>query len=290
MPLDDPKEQIQEKTEVSQNEQENTDIVQKPESPKFSWKNYKAIAHALGEIDGIDYTNSKEAFLSSYEKGIRLFEMDLTQTSDGVWVCRHSWSQPMGQWQGEEKKILTAKEFLAQPLYGKYTPMTFEEFLIFLKDYPDAYVLLDSKQYSIRNYRRTLEDYSEYIKIAQNAGVQEVLKQLIPEIYNQVMFSGTALLYEFPSYIYSLWQEYSIEEIKKIADFCIEKKIPAVTVSYRYWTEEVQEIFESQGLLVYVYTVNEISEAKKFMESGVSGVCSDSLLDKDLEIKKEKKE
>lgn len=259
-------------------------------TPEFSWKNYKAIAHALGGLDGKSYLNSKESFLSSYEKGIRLFEVDLTRTQDGVWICRHNWTQSLGQWQGEEQKVLTAEEFLTTPIYGKYTPMSLEDLLVLLKDYQDAFVLLDSKQYSIRNYRRTLEDYSEYVKIAQNAGAGEVLGQLIPEIYNDAMFSGTALLYDFPSYIYSLWQEYSLKELKEIAVFCKEKKIPAVTVYYKYWTEEVQEIFEKQGILVYVYTVNGVSQAKKFMENGVAGICSDTLLDKDLEIKKENKE
>lgn len=259
-------------------------------TPDFSWKNYKAIAHALGGLDGKSYLNSKESFISSYEKGVRLFEVDLTKTSDGVWVCRHNWNKPLGQWKGEDKKVLTAEEFLERPIYGKYTPMSLEDFFVLLKDYPDAFVLLDSKQYSIRNYRRTLDDYSEYVKIAQNAGAEKVLAQLIPEIYNQAMFSGTALIYDFPSYIYSLWQEYSMEEIKEIAVFCKEKKIPAVTVYSKYWTEEIQEIFEKHGLQVYVYTVNEVSEAKKFMENGVAGICSDTLLDKDLEIKKENKE
>lgn len=258
--------------------------------PDFSWNNYKVIAHALGGLDGKSYLNSRESFISSYKKGVRLFEVDLTKTSDGVWVCRHNWNKSLGQWQGEEKMILTAEEFLERPIYGKYTPMSLEDLLVLLKDYPDAFVLLDSKQYSIRNYRRTLDDYSEYVKIAQNAGAEKVLEQLIPEIYNQAMFSGTALIYDFPSYIYSLWQEYPLEKIKEIAAFCKEKKIPAVTVYSKYWTEEIQEIFEKHGLLVYVYTVNEESEAKKFMRNGVAGICSDILLDKDLGTKKENKE
>lgn len=257
-------------------------------APEFSWKNYRVAAHALGSLDGYSYLNARESFLSSYEKGIRLFEVDLTQTSDGVWVCRHSWNDSLGQWTEEGKKILTAEEFLTRPLYGKYTPMSLEDLMILLKDYPDAFVLLDSKQYSIRNYGRTADDYSEYIKIAQNADAEEVLGQLIPQIYNSAMFSGTALMYDFPSYLYSLWQEYSLEELQEIAVFCKEKKIPAVTVSSRYWSEEVQEIFEQQGIYVYVYTVNDSGEARKYIESGAAGVCSDSLLEKDLETKKGK--
>ena len=102
--------------------------------------------------------------------------------------------------------------------------MTLEDFFLLLKDYPDAYVLIDSKQYSLRNYQRTLEDYSDYVEIARNAGAGETLDRIIPEIYNEAMFPGTAMLYSFPSYVYSLWQEYSVEELEYIASFCKERE------------------------------------------------------------------
>ena len=51
----------------------------------FSWKDYRTIAHALGGMDGKDYLNSREGFLFMYEQGVRLFELDLSRTSDGVW-------------------------------------------------------------------------------------------------------------------------------------------------------------------------------------------------------------
>ena len=163
-------------------------------TPEFKWENYKTIAHALGGIGDKTYLNSKESFLSSYQMGCRLFEVDLTRTSDGVWVCRHSWNQSLGQWEGDEKNVLSSQEFLCRPIYGKYTPMTFEDLLVLLSDYPDAFVMLDSKQYSVRNYQKTLEDYADYMELAQDAGVPEVMGQIIPEIYNQAMFAGTALL------------------------------------------------------------------------------------------------
>ena len=41
------------------------------------------IAHALGEADGKIETNSKEAFLTSWQNGFRAVEADFTYTSDG---------------------------------------------------------------------------------------------------------------------------------------------------------------------------------------------------------------
>ncbi len=255
-------------------------------TPAFSWENYKTVAHALGGIGDKTYLNSKESFLASYQMGCRLFEVDLTKTSDGVWVCRHSWTQPMGQWEGDKARVLSEAEFLSSPIYKKYTPMTLADFLKLLKNYPDAFVMLDSKQYSVRSYQTTVEDYADYLEIAEAAGAEEVLDQIIPEIYTQPMFAGTALLYNFPTYIYSLWQEYSVKDLKKIASFCKEKGIPAATVYYKYWSEDVQDIFDKKGIKLYIYTVNDLKEAKEYMQKGAAGICSDYLQDRDLNLDK----
>ena len=248
----------------------------------FSWTDHRTIAHALGGLDGKEYLNSRESFLSMYNQGVRLLELDLSRTSVGVWVCRHNWNESMGQWEGTGKKVLTERAFTSNKIYGKYTPMTLEDFFLLLKDYPDAFVMIDSKQYSVRNYQMTLEDYCEYVEIAQAAGAGEVLNQIIPEIYNKAMFPGTAMIYSFPSYIYSLWQEYSTEDLEGIASFCREKKIPAATIYWKYWSYEAEEIFEKQGIHLYVYTVNDRNQARKYIAAGAEGICTDFLTTEDL--------
>ena len=100
------------------------------------------------------------------------------------------------------------------------------------------------------------------------------------------MFAGTALLYNFPTYIYSLWQEYSVKDLKEIASFCKEKGIPAATVYYKYWSEDVQDVFDKKGIKLYIYTVNDLKEAKEYMQKGVAGICSDYLQDRDLNLDK----
>ena len=53
--------------------------------------NYKLVAHALGAVDEVPYTNSLEAFLENYKKGLRVFEVDLIRGADGILVARHDW-------------------------------------------------------------------------------------------------------------------------------------------------------------------------------------------------------
>ena len=252
-------------------------------TPEFNWENYNIITHALGGLDGYTYLNSRESFINHYDKGCRFFEVDLSQTSDGVWVCRHNWKEPMGQWEGDKKKVLSAEEFLNTPIYGKYTPMSFEDLLKLLDEYPDAFVTIDSKQYSVRNYQRTLEDYAQYREIAINAGLEHTLGQIIPELYNSAMYSGTMLVYKVPAYLYSLWQEYSIEELNDIADFCQANQIQAVSLYCEYWSEDVQKIFDERDILVYIYTINDEEKAREYVKAGAKGVCTDTLISENLE-------
>ena len=252
-------------------------------TPEFNWENYNIITHALGGLDGYTYLNSRESFINHYDKGCRFFEVDLSQTSDGVWVCRHNWKEPIGQWEGDKKKVLSAEEFLNTPIYGKYTPMSFEDLLKLLDEYPDAFVTIDSKQYSVRNYQRTLEDYAQYREIAINAGLEHTLGQIIPELYNSAMYSGTMLVYKFPAYLYSLWQEYSIEELNDIADFCQANQIQAVSLYCEYWSEDVQKIFDERDILVYIYTINDEEKAREYVKAGAKGVCTDTLISENLE-------
>lgn len=55
------------------------------------------VAHALGEIDGESYTNSRQAFERSYERGFRVFEADLVQLADGtVWTVHDNYEERYG--------------------------------------------------------------------------------------------------------------------------------------------------------------------------------------------------
>lgn len=51
-------------------------------SNDIKWTDHTLVAHALGENGDKSYTNSYEAFIANYEKGQRLFEVDLQMTSD----------------------------------------------------------------------------------------------------------------------------------------------------------------------------------------------------------------
>ena len=84
------------------------------------------IAHACGEIDGYIYTNSLEALQRAATNGYRYIEADLLFTSDSVLVAAHSWEEfncmTGNAHRGDSAMML--KEFLAQRIHGRYTPLT----------------------------------------------------------------------------------------------------------------------------------------------------------------------
>ena len=81
------------------------------------------IAHAGGAIDGNIYTNSLEALNYSYEKGLRLFELDLQLSSDNKIVAVHSWKEWVKDTGYSGKIPPTEKDFLNYKIKGYLTPL-----------------------------------------------------------------------------------------------------------------------------------------------------------------------
>lgn len=101
------------------------------------------IAHAGGQIEGHNYTNSLEALEWSYQRGFRLFELDIIKTSDGHYVAAHDW---IG-WKykvGYEGKIPVSKtEFLKRKIHKKFTPLDMEAINDWFAAHPDAILVTD---------------------------------------------------------------------------------------------------------------------------------------------------
>ena len=81
---------------VTESESFGQDILVLDSFPRldYSWaENTHLIAHAMGAIDGYDYTNSLEAFQFNYAKGFTVFEVDLSLSAEGIPLAVRDWSQ-----------------------------------------------------------------------------------------------------------------------------------------------------------------------------------------------------
>lgn len=101
------------------------------------------IAHAGGEIDSNIYTNSLEALNSSYERGARVFELDISKTKDGHLVAVHEWDE-WAEFTGYQGDLPpTLEEFKKRLILGKYTALDFNDINVWFSEHKDASLITD---------------------------------------------------------------------------------------------------------------------------------------------------
>ena len=258
----------------------------------YSWlEKNRYICHALGSIDEYSYTNSKEAFLQNYEKGYRVFEIDIKITSDDELVLFHSWRNKdikkilgIERDSDENKEPLSSEEFLGAKIYGKYTPLSFEDFTKIIKDYPDCYIVIDGK-YGAEESEAISREYEKiYSTIMQYA--PEMIDHFIPQIYFEDMLDMIMDVYSWNSIIYT-WYGFDNDsefEAAHEAEFAREKGIRVITLNEEREKElhesgELKEILLDGGFKCFVHTINDDSLADEYFSHGIYGIYTDSLLE-----------
>ena len=153
------------------------------------------VAHALGGIDGNFYTNSREAFVSNYEKGFRTFEVDLVLLQDGSAFCAHDGTEWM---YGLDRPFLqtTADELSGRACLGKYTPLTGSELLDLASEYTDAYFLVHTK----RTAQGSTHDILRALVSEAEERHPSVLDRIIPRTLGLGDLRKVADIYPFRDY------------------------------------------------------------------------------------------
>lgn len=251
-----------------------------PQPFDYSWTENQYIAHAFGSIDGHKYTNSLEAFKANYEKGHRVFEVDFSLTSDHDLVAVHDWSEntfikACGIKLPDDKKNqqLTAEEFLNFKLHGKYTPMSFKDIVLLMKEYPDIYIVTDTKEI-VEPY---ITEQFQLMKDIADKYYPEALDRIIPQIYNEQMFDSVMNIYEWKSIIYTLYCQGNEFSEKNTIDFAYKNGIKVIS-TYVGRDQELffDELFQ-RGNIIYMHTYNSIEEFEYLKARGVTGIYTDFL-------------
>ena len=220
------------------------------------------ISHGMGMIDGVTTLNCLESFLEQYEKGVRVFEVDLRLTSDMQVVLRHDWR---AGWQDgvSERSIPTLEEFRAKALLEKYTALSFRDLLLLMVEYPDICVVTDSK---FTDAEVVTLQFEAMLNDARELGLESLFDRIVVQVYSELMFKVVDNLGEF----------------EEIAAFCGENGIGGVTMWSHWWREGFAPAARQYGLSVYVHTVNDREQACALIASGVSGVYTDEIIPDDL--------
>lgn len=236
-----------------------------------SWyTTYSVIAHAMGSVNGVDYTNSKEAFEQSYKKGYRVFEIDLSFTSDNKIVLWHDWEEDTGKYVKQSgRKIPTYEFFMSHKICKKYTPLSLEDLIDIMKSHPDIYVVTDSKE---TNYLSILKSL-----VKESKEDDTILNRFIIQFYEYNQYAKIQNVYSFKNCLFTI---YNLRDrnLDHIGSFCKENKVPVVGVPPKYAgnKRDVAKLKE-YGVYVYTYTINKPRNARFYKQCGIDGIYTDSI-------------
>ena len=231
------------------------------------WKESRVVTHALGRIDQYTYTNSKEAFVSSYKRGARVFEVDLRMTKDGRLVC--------ARWLPATHA--TFEEYMQYKIRDQYTPLSFRDLALMMQLCPDVYIITDTRNFLPHLVRRT---FSALVADAKSVD-ETVLDRIIPQLYNPSMIQQIERVHSFREYIFTHYRretwEYRILNL-------IERhpKVTCVTFRKAKVPASFCETLKARNIRTYTHTVNSIEEMRRFAALGIEGFYSDDLLDEDV--------
>ena len=239
----------------------------------YSWvENNKYICHALGGIENDVYTNSKEAFILNYEKGHRVFEVDLDLTEDGELVCSHDiekWKELTGV-----DVDYTYNNFKNIKLLGKYTSMDIDDLVNAIRDYADINIITDTKY---TDEESIIVQFSRLVEKARSVD-EKILDRVVPQVYDLSMLDTIMEIYPFKSVVLTLYQYDKDWNNRDIAAACLKTGVKLVTCSMYEADDVLISFWEKYGVDVAVFTVNDLGEANSFFNSGIKMIYTDFLV------------
>lgn len=245
------------------------------------WEGSVTIGHSFGEIDGHSYTGSLEAFRYNYEKGLRVFEVDMEITSDDKVVLRHDWNQKIQEGISSADPP-TQERFLSIPILGEYTPLSFEELCSIMMEYPDIWIVTDTKY---KDPEMVNKQFTIMKETALKADALNVFDRFIVQLYSEKMYEAVEAVYPFESYIFTMYQKWFGDdeaEFMKICRWSYEHNVDNIAMGWDLVNKDILEISHQYHLNVYVNTVNKVEEAKQLLKDGVKGVYTDRLSPSDF--------
>jgi glycerophosphoryl diester phosphodiesterase len=229
------------------------------------------VAHALGAVDGVTYSNSLEALQTSTKNGLRWLEVDLHLTADGDLVCFHA---------GDEAKIgladqtvdeVSTRDFLRRKYRGRYSSMSFEQLLRRVQGLPDVILVTDTKEWEG-------DEVDAFIRHVASVD-PGLVRRIVPQIYKrrEVRYVNR-MQRELGDFHSLIWTLYRVKKMspEDVVAWVAEAGIPIVTMRKTRVTETFIRDLHAAGAVVLAHTVNDPTEIASLEALGVDGVYTDS--------------
>ncbi|MGU7930822.1 glycerophosphodiester phosphodiesterase family protein [Streptococcus suis] len=247
------------------------------------------IAHAGGtyreKAYNTFYTNSLEALQQNYSLGHRVFEIDFYLTSDGKMAAVHDWDQ-FGNMDGVAMSSDEWKNFqtFGSPVTdSRFTTMLIGDVLDQMLINKDMFLVTDTKSFEVSEeevIHQLTEIYNEAMKRSP-----ELLSRIIPQIYNQTMYTTLKKVYDFSNVIYTLYA--SPDSPEQVIEFVANNpSIKVVTIPLNHGGYFNSEFFNNLHALdkkIYTHTIHTYDELTKYSALGIDGFYTGLLLPSDME-------
>lgn len=257
------------------------------------------IVHALGGEEDRSYINSIDMLDKAYKEGLRVFEADISFTSDGVLVLAHSgednvwskndWEKRLGQkypfddesvkdyeCYDADKHLCSYEVFKSFKIQGRYTANSFAELLDYMEEHVDMYLMVDAGH---RSYADAKAYYEAIVEAAD--GRTQVLDRLIAGGQTTDMVKAAREAYDFP--LINLYfdkdenRESIIYSAEDFVRYCDAESITSISIAKEVFTEDVAKVISDSDLIIYVFTENDESEAEHILSLGADMVGTDFL-------------
>ncbi len=229
---------------------------------EFTPSNDRYIAHAAGEIDGVASTNSLEALEENYQKGFRLFELDIITTADNKFVAAHDWKMWARFTDYEDALPPTHQEFLKRKIYGSYTTLDMQGINEWFKNHPDALLITDKLNTPLAFGNQFVDKKRLAMELFSVMAIEEAVNNDITVIISQEVLMG-------------------LKGDKM--DFLEINNITHVAVSRRIISRETDFLdqLRKAGIKVYVYNVNfDPGKDEKYVQENELGLIYGMYADK----------
>ena len=256
----------------------------RPETLATSYNPYGFVAHAMGSVDGLLYSNSLEGFQRSLGRGFRVFECDHVLLADGTALVAHDGLEAN---YGLDKPFQQATwaELAGHRYRGQLTILRSQDVLRLLADHPDVYMIPDPK------YARP-EIYRAYVRQAAAMGRLDLLERLLPHVADQAELDALRAYYPLRNYVLALYhsQAHNRMDDAAVVDFVRRNRVPAVMMWWRdrdpslslaangrqgrRYRPELSDALRAAGAVTYVHSLAAPADIQRFWDLGV-GVYSD---------------
>lgn len=233
------------------------------------------IAHGMGQVDGLTITNSLEAFLFNYQAGYRVFEVDLTTTSDDVLVLRHENWRYIDNEEGIPQltnEPMTYQEFRELKPGGTLTTLSFEDLAMIMEKYPDIRIITDTKTDNKDMVKKQFDQMVATI----NKLDPSLIKRITPQFYSEGMFLQLSSNYGFESYIYTLYL--SNLETDGIIEFMKKNNLKMLTIPEERVSAGFIADLKANGIYSGVHTVYTRESYDRLKGMGVDAFYTDTFI------------